>query len=800
MRVSMSQKAKSVPARRSRPSRLVAAAVEALETRRLLSAVVFVDPAAVGANNGTTWADAYANLQSALSAAVTGQTIELSKGTYFPTTGSNRSADFQLIDGVTIEGGFAGLGTVNPNAQDAALYPSILSGDIGTSGNDSDNSYHVVRGDGVNDTAVLEGVTITGGNADATSGDGNNGGGFFSDSGSATISDCKFTENFGYYGGAVYTTALSASDPSPTFTDCVFTDNSAGYPDLPVGGGGAIFNDETSPAITNCVFNENESTTLGGAIEDANAAPAIDNCTFTNNTDTDGAALVDEFGFGSTITNCIFWGDNGESEIADFGATTRVTFSDVDGGVAGTGNLNTNPLFINAADNILVLQPQSPCINVGNNADVPAGVTTDLAGNPRIAGGTVDMGAYESQGSAEGLFVQQAPTTISAGSNADIVIAFEQDGQVDNNFDSDVTLSIASGPTGGTIGGTLTVLADSGVATFNSLTFDTAGVYVLTATSGQYTVNLPLAVTSGAPAGVTLSSLPDSIAAGATIPEVTATVVDAFGNPASGSVTISVASGPSGGKITGTTKITAKNGVAVFKNLSLRTVGVYTLQAAVGSVSVHSSDIAVEAGAADKITFTEQPSSVTAGEAIAATFVVEVTDKFGNPIRNSSADVMLSLKSGPKDAIFGGTTSVALNANGIATFDNLDVPKAGSYSLSASFPGVHSGNSSTFKVEPATPFALSIASQPTSGKAGSAAKPALVVDIFDTYGNLVTTSHTFTVSIFSGPGVLSGTISVTTTDGVAKFSKLILSAAGSYVLSISGGGLADVHTAPITVS
>jgi len=69
--------------------------------------------------------------------------------------------------------------------------------------------------------------------------------------------------------------------------------------------------------------------------------------------------------------------------------------TDIQGGYAGVGNINADPLFVNAAAGDLQLEPGSPCINAGSNAAVPAGVTTDLAGNPRILGGTVDIGAYE---------------------------------------------------------------------------------------------------------------------------------------------------------------------------------------------------------------------------------------------------------------------------------------------------------------------------------------------------------------------------------------------------------------------
>src|ERR1700722_1193880 len=100
-----------------RPRPRGAMAVEILESRRLLSSTIFVDAGAHGADNGLSWASAFTNLQSALGVATSGQTIEVAKGTYYPTTGIDRTATFQLIDGVTIQGGYAGNSSRNPDSR-----------------------------------------------------------------------------------------------------------------------------------------------------------------------------------------------------------------------------------------------------------------------------------------------------------------------------------------------------------------------------------------------------------------------------------------------------------------------------------------------------------------------------------------------------------------------------------------------------------------------------------------------------------------------------------------------------------
>ncbi|MBN1490660.1 MAG: hypothetical protein JXA69_12145, partial [Phycisphaerae bacterium] len=91
------------------------------------------------------------------------------------------------------------------------------------------------------------------------------------------------------------------------------------------------------------------------------------------------------------ITNCILWG-NTPSQVSE---TATVMYSCVQGGFSGDGNISDDPAFVDAMSGNLRLQSGSPCCDTGNNASVPAGVTTDLDGHPRILNGIVDMGAYE---------------------------------------------------------------------------------------------------------------------------------------------------------------------------------------------------------------------------------------------------------------------------------------------------------------------------------------------------------------------------------------------------------------------
>jgi hypothetical protein len=116
-----------------------------------------------GQNTGISWTDAFTNLQNALGIAAYGDVIWVAKGTYLPTTSTNRSISFVLKNGVKIYGGFLG-GETNINQRDFELNETKLSGEIG-SFSTLDNTYNVVYGEGLDSTTVLDGFVIEKGNA-----------------------------------------------------------------------------------------------------------------------------------------------------------------------------------------------------------------------------------------------------------------------------------------------------------------------------------------------------------------------------------------------------------------------------------------------------------------------------------------------------------------------------------------------------------------------------------------------------------------------------------------------------------
>jgi len=174
-------------------------------------------------------------------------------------------------------------------------------------------------------------------------------------------------------------------------TDSVVTDNVAVSTSW-AGLGGGMLNEGGSPVLTNCVFAGNSATGAtvgyGGALSNVASSPTLTNCTFSDNTAMSYAGGIYNWGLSyPTLVNCILWNDVPD-EIGNSGAVPSVTYSDVQGGYSGTGNIDLDPQF----DADYALQTGSPAIDAGTWVGAPA---TDLLGIARPRGAAVDMGAYE---------------------------------------------------------------------------------------------------------------------------------------------------------------------------------------------------------------------------------------------------------------------------------------------------------------------------------------------------------------------------------------------------------------------
>jgi hypothetical protein len=301
---------------------------------------------ATGANDGTSWSDAFTDLQSALTASAAGAEIWVAAGTYRPGLPGNRAATFQLVNGVALYGGFVGT-EVAREQRNPLTNEAILSGDLGqndTPGsypwysgsiNYGDNAYHVVTSTGNDSATILDGVTVYGG---YTIGAGWSGGaGILVTGGSPVFNGCKISRNYGQLGGGMLLSGGTPSVIGCTFIENliwgtyggglnvgdntmatvaynVFRGNVVLYASGPEPVGGAISVGFNSPiTIRDCIFVGNKTDSLfsvpfypgkGGAIFAFPAGVEVLRCTFVGNTSHEGGAIMT---FGAiTIRDCVF--------------------------------------------------------------------------------------------------------------------------------------------------------------------------------------------------------------------------------------------------------------------------------------------------------------------------------------------------------------------------------------------------------------------------------------------------------------------------------------------------------------
>jgi len=243
-----------------------------------------------------------------------------------------------------------------------------------------------------------------------------------------TLTDCTFIGNrAGEDGGGMY----NGWESEPMLTNCMFTANSA------ADSGGAVYNYWSGLRLMNCIFSGNLSSKGGGGMFSDDSWPRLINCTFSGNSASNGNALAcDSYEHEDPsklqLTNCILW-DGGDEIWNNDESTIAITYSDVEGGWPGEGNIDADPCFVKQGywavgddDYFWVegdyhLLPDSPCIDAGDPNYPYEPNETDLDGKPRIIGGRIDMGAYESPIQAE---VKILPRTINLASKGKWITAF----------------------------------------------------------------------------------------------------------------------------------------------------------------------------------------------------------------------------------------------------------------------------------------------------------------------------------------------------------------------------------------
>ncbi len=438
---------------------------------------------------------------------------------------------------------------------------------------------------------------------------------------------------------------------------------------------------------------------------------------------------------------------------------------------AGGGSLGGVATVATDASGIATFSGLSITGTAGNHtlSFASAGLSTATSTTVATTAGaaaTIAISAGDAQSAVAGTAVAIAPS---------VLVTDQSNNPVSG---TSVTFAVATGG-GSVVGGAATSNA-SGIAAVTSWTLGSSvGSNSLTATSAGLTGS-PLTFTA------TATAAPASQLAISTQPSATGTVgaalatqpviqlQDQFGNPVSQAgivVTASIFSG--GGTLAGsTTATTNASGTATFSGLIVNgTAGSsQVLSFTSGSLTaVNSSAITLSAGAATQIAITTQPSSTVAnGAALATQPVVQLKDLSGNNAATAGVNIVASLTGTPGGVTLGGTTTIATNASGTATFTNLSLTGlAGSYTITFAKSGLTSAVSGSISLTagaPANVTANSTLSQ--SGRVGVVVTTLPQVKVVDASGNPVS-GATVTFAVTAGGGSVTGASPTTDALGLA---------------------------------
>lgn len=339
-----------------------------------------------GTGDGSSWANASGNLKNMINNSTNGDQVWVAAGTYQPGVGQS----FSMKDGVKIYGGFTTTGSPAWSERNWNTNETILKG----------NEWSVIQnfesGLILTNTAVLDGFTIT-------NGKGQSGGGIMNYRVSPTLSNLKVINNYvTYQGGGIY----NYQSDNVVLNNVIISGNTMGMPTWSGMVGAGMYNRECTlitaknVLITNNTCNGTDST--GGGIYAYSAPMDFTNVTISGNVATTGAGIW--YGASNTaMKNSIIWNNATLNLYSDVTYTNSLVANsggsaswNTAAGINGGNNIDVNPLFINAAANNYTLDFVSPAKGVGNNAFFENLATAkDVAGNPRLTGTAIDMGAYE---------------------------------------------------------------------------------------------------------------------------------------------------------------------------------------------------------------------------------------------------------------------------------------------------------------------------------------------------------------------------------------------------------------------
>ncbi len=378
-----------------------------------VSQIHYVRAAALEGGDGTSWESAFAHPQDALNVATDGDQVWVAQGIYGPLDAAGGEV-IRLKTGVAVLGGFVGTES-EPYLRDPGSAVTVLDG--------QGDSYHVVTGA---DRAVLDGFTVTGGNASGNVSQSSNGGtfsggGMFNFGVAPEVRNCLFVRNAASFNGG----AIFNEDSDPLIVDCVFEENTANFGgamdnrdsspivlntkfqnNVSIVSGGATANFGGSPVFINVIFSGNRSGQVGGAVLSNTSDGIFTNCSFIGNRAGQAGGGIGTWEGNVSLTNSILW-DNRSGDgvgVSNVGGVVKVLYSIVQGGYVGTGNLNESPEFKQSGrwdvDGFWVegdyhMNSKSPAVDSGTDSNAP---NFDADYNPRPQALAHDMGAYERMG------------------------------------------------------------------------------------------------------------------------------------------------------------------------------------------------------------------------------------------------------------------------------------------------------------------------------------------------------------------------------------------------------------------
>ncbi|MEN8126738.1 MAG: hypothetical protein ABFR90_02925 [Planctomycetota bacterium] len=337
----------------------------------LQAATIYVDASASGANNGTSWADAFLTIQNAVNLSSHSDEIIVAEGEYYENI--DMAGKQVLLRSTTPD---------DPNVVAATIIDGGGSGSV------------ITCETGETADTIIQGFTIQngGGNSDK------NAGGISCYESSPSVKQCVFINNTAdHYGGGIFC-YLGA----PTIANCAFLGNTANY-----YGGGGLSCYQSNVMVMSCVFSGNTAAMYGGGLHSYESDQIVASCTFSGNSSNFGGGIYCFESNAPVISNSILWGNSvgADSQIYTYNSTPTLIYCVIEGGWTGDGsdNITSDPLFVDAdgaddavgtADDDLHLDPFSLCINMGDPAASYSG-QYDMDGQKRACYQRIDIGSDE---------------------------------------------------------------------------------------------------------------------------------------------------------------------------------------------------------------------------------------------------------------------------------------------------------------------------------------------------------------------------------------------------------------------